>query len=33
MSDVLSQLEIDSLLSALSSGEIDAEELKENEEK
>ena len=32
MSDVLSQNEIDSLLQALSSGEVDAEEMKKNGE-
>ncbi|HAQ52588.1 MAG TPA: flagellar motor switch protein FliM, partial [Lachnospiraceae bacterium] len=30
MGDVLSQSEIDNLLQALSSGEIDAEEMKSN---
>ncbi|MEY8515396.1 flagellar motor switch protein FliM [Lachnospiraceae bacterium 29-84] len=33
MSDVLSQSEIDSLLNALSSGELDADEMKENKDK
>lgn len=33
MGDVLSQNEIDALLSALSSGELDADEIKENAEK
>ena len=33
MGDVLSQNEIDSLLQALSSGELDVEEIKENDEK
>ncbi len=33
MGDVLSQNEIDNLLAALSSGEIDADEIKENNEK
>lgn len=33
MGDVLSQNEIDSLLAALSSGELDVEEIKENNEK
>ncbi|MBQ1802626.1 flagellar motor switch protein FliM [Lachnobacterium bovis] len=33
MSDVLSQSEIDSLLNALSSGELDVDEIKENDEK
>jgi len=33
MGDVLSQSEIDNLLAALSSGEIDAEEFKDNKEK
>lgn len=33
MGDVLSQNEIDSLLAALSSGELDADEIKENDEK
>ena len=33
MGDVLSQGEIDSLLQQLSSGEIDAEEIKDNPDK
>ena len=33
MSDVLSQSEIDNLLAALSSGEVDAEEMKKEGEK
>ena len=33
MSDVLSQNEIDSLLAALSTGELDVDEIKENSEK
>ena len=33
MGDVLSQNEIDNLLNALSSGELDVEEIKENSEK
>ena len=33
MGDVLSQNEIDSLLAALSTGELDADEIKENDEK
>jgi flagellar motor switch protein FliM len=33
MGDVLSQSEIDNLLAALSSGEVDADEMKENNEK
>ena len=33
MGDVLSQSEIDNLLSALSSGELDVEEIKDNNEK
>ena len=33
MSDILSQDEIDKLLKAFSSGELDAEELKETKEK
>src|SRR5574344_2876251 len=33
MGDVLSQQEIDNLLQALSSGEIDADEMKENTDK
>ena len=33
MGDVLSQNEVDALLSALSSGELDADEIKENAEK
>ena len=33
MADVLSQNEIDSLLAALSSGELDAEDLAESDEK
>ena len=32
MGDVLSQSEIDNLLSALSSGELDVDEIKENNE-
>ena len=33
MGDVLSQSEIDNLLNALSKGELDVEDIKENEEK
>ena len=33
MSDILSQSEIDNLLQALSTGEVDAEEMKANNEK
>ena len=33
MGEVLSQNEIDSLLQALSSGELDAEDMKEKDEK
>ena len=33
MGDVLSQNEIDNLLQALSSGELDAEEIKDSDEK
>ena len=33
MADVLSQSEIDNLLKALSSGEVDANEMKDTEEK
>ena len=33
MGDVLSQSEIDNLLNALSKGELDVEDFKENEEK
>ena len=33
MGDVLSQSEIDNLLNALSSGELDVEEIKDNNEK
>ena len=33
MSDILSQNEIDNLLQALSSGEVDAEEIKASSEK
>ena len=33
MGDVLSQTEIDNLLNALSSGELDVEEIKDNNEK
>ena len=33
MGDVLSQNEIDNLLNALTSGELDAEEIKNNKEK
>ena len=33
MGEVLSQSEIDSLLQALSSGELDADEVKDNDEK
>ena len=33
MGDVLSQNEIDSLLAALTTGELDVEEIKENNEK
>ncbi len=32
MGDVLSQSEIDNLLNALSSGELDVDEIKENSE-
>ena len=33
MGEVLSQSEIDSLLNALSNGELDADEIKDNKEK
>ena len=33
MGDVLSQNEIDSLLAALSTGELDVEEIKDSDEK